>query len=142
MDDISQNLTSSQMITLVVAVIIFIVCFVLFVRRIFGFILSLVLLFIALTAGYFVLNNDVTKDYFHKYYEKKEVPAGGKEAPAETAPKQPPATNESIQDSVVKAYQDLKDVFQGMMQKFQNFIQSGAHGESKEKPVAPPAKEK
>jgi ABC-type bacteriocin/lantibiotic exporter with double-glycine peptidase domain len=66
MQALSNTLFSNNTLGLVVASIIFVITLILVIRKIIGFVLTLIFLFFAIVSGLAIANNDIVRDYLRK----------------------------------------------------------------------------
>lgn len=109
MQDIYNFLSSSNGIALIVALIIFFVTIVLVIRRLIGFVITLILLIFAILSGLAIANNDIVRDIFQ----------GLK---SDSTPKDRESVS-LLNQQVMKTYEDIKKEFILQRDEFKKVIE-------------------
>lgn len=109
MQDIYNFLSSSNGIALIVALIIFFVTIVLVIRRLIGFVITLILLIFAILSGLAIANNDIVRDIFRGLS-------------SDSTPKEKESVS-LLNQQVMKTYEDIKKEFIQQKDEFKKVLE-------------------
>lgn len=123
MQDILNFLATNNGAALVIALLIFLVTLVLVVKRLIGFVITIVLLIFAIVSGFFVANADLFRDVL-------------KGMTANSTPEER-QTVEQLKAQFQKAYEELKSDLKTQKEEFQKIIQKSKAKDEPPVPVEP-----
>lgn len=104
---------------------IFLLTFVLAIKRLFGFLVTLVLIICALISGYVILNHQIVRDFIHKEYKGKqterEIPQ--KQVEPKENPESEKEQTEKFKKEITEVYESVKVEVERLLQKVQDYLQ-------------------
>lgn len=108
MQEVTNFLLSNNGLAFGIAFLIFIITLYLVIRRLIGFVITLLLLAFAIVAGFFIANQDVFRDILKTY--------SGQATPEEQA------TTEQLKAQFFKAYEEIKTELKQQKDEFSKII--------------------
>lgn len=112
MDALTDFLSSNTTLALVVSILIFITAFILVIKRLFGFFITLILLFFLVISGYAIYNHQTVQDFLNK--ESKPVTTTSPTPIPQVTPTPPKS---DWQNQVQGAYKKIKEEFEEVKEK-------------------------
>lgn len=123
MDYLSEYLPSNSVLALVIASLIFIVCVALIAKKIVSFVLTVILLFIAIAAGMAIANNDLVQDYLMNRTREKAEP---KTATAPAIHQEEPHASQETKKSLSESLDKVRDEVEKMFHQISAWLSSEA----------------
>lgn len=114
MEEFTNQILSTPVLALIIAIIIFVITVYLLIRRLIGFFITMLLLFFAIVSGYAILNHDIVRNWLKKQTGHEEITSTPKEE------------EKSFKEMMIKAYEELKE-------KVDQFIHKSESPESQKK---------
>jgi predicted membrane protein len=125
MQDILDFFATNNGVALIIALVIFIITLILVVKRLIGFVITIILLAFALISGFFVANADLFRDVL------KGLTQSGTPEEKDTV--------SQLKAQFFKAYEDLKAELKEQKAEFEKIIEKS---KPKEEPAAPKEEKK
>lgn len=117
MNDLIDFLTSNTTLAYITAVIIFIITVVLLVKRLIGFMVSLLLLAFALLSGLAIANHDLFREVLQNFkYDSSKTPED---------------KSTHFKNQLLKAYEELKEEFYEQKEKIETMYEAYQHTNGK-----------